>query len=223
MWTQIIFFAAVALIIILLLRRAAFAKQGIGYIGSGAKSTYSFVGRIFSGIPAMFSKVFSAGKRFTPKIGNMPKVKNRDLSPTKIMTNPANHQEGHAFWQDEAMSEKLDLSSHFEEGEILYKAGKFDDAEQYYLKAASNNPGDSKIYARLGLLYLQTKSYSDAIEALKVAVKLDKYNPSRHYNLSLAYWGNKDIQKAISSVREAITLDPVTPKYRQLLEQLLNG
>jgi len=115
------------------------------------------------------------------------------------------------------------LDSDFEEGELLYKAGKYTEAEQYFLKAAANHPADAKIYARLGLLYLQQKNYSDAIEALKVAVKLDKYNPSRQYNLSLAYWGNKDVQRAISSVREAITLDPVTQKYRQLLEQLLNS
>ncbi len=222
MWTQIIFFAAVALVIILLLRHAATSKQGISAVSEGAKGAVSGIGKFFGTVPGILGNLLHSTRKFAPKI-QLPKRTNRDLSPTHISTDERTNQEGHKFWQEEAMSEKLDLSSHFEEGEILYKAGKLDEAEQYFLKAASNNPGDSKIYARLGLLYLQTKSYSDAIESLKVATKLDKYNPSRHYNLSLAYWGNKDIQKAISSVREAITLDPVTPKYRQLLEQLLNG
>ena len=121
------------------------------------------------------------------------------------------------------MSEKPELSSHFEEGDRLLKEKKYVEAEQFFLKAAANNPKDAKIYARLGLIYLQQKNYSDAIESLKVAVKLDAYNPSRHYNLALAYMGNGDAKKAIASVREAITLDPVTPKYRVLLEQLLKG
>ena len=77
------------------------------------------------------------------------------------------------------------------------------------------------IYARLGLLYLQQKCYTDAIESLKLAVKLDKNNPSRHFNLALAYQGAKDNQRAIAEAREATSLDPVTPKYREFLEQLL--
>ena len=77
------------------------------------------------------------------------------------------------------------------------------------------------MYARLGVIYLHQKNFNDAIESLKVAVKLDKYNPSRHYNLALAYLGNDDRQKATVSAREAITLDPVTKKYRQLLDHLL--
>lgn len=212
MWSQIIFFAAVALAIIILLRRAVSTKRGIVAVAQSSRQLGSQVGKGVSqflisakaGVEGLVSKQRS-------RLANRPQRVNASVG------------NGHQFWQEEAMGEKLDLSSNFEEGEILFKAGKLEEAERYFVKAASNNPADPKIYARLGLLYLQTKNYSDAIESLRVAVKLDKYNPSRHYNLALAYWGNKDVQKAISSVREAITLDPVTPKYRQLLEQLLNG
>lgn len=131
--------------------------------------------------------------------------------------------DAHEFWGEEHPTAKQDLPSGYEEADALAKAGKFQQAEQILIKAASKNPTDSKIYARLGLMYLQQKNFSDAIESLKVAVKLERYNPSRHYNLALSYWGNKDVQRAIMSAREAISLDPVTQKYRQLLEQLLNG
>ena len=144
---------------------------------------------------------------------------NQENSSPFLRSNVNDHQ----FWQESATPENLELDSNYEEGEAYYKKGQLEKAAQFFLKAASSHPGDAKIYARLGLLYLQQKNYSDAIEALKVAVKIDKYNPSRHYNLALAYSGNKDVQKAISCVREAITLDPVTQKYRQLLEQLLNS
>lgn len=212
MWSQIIFFAAVALVIIVLLRRAASAKKGFAAVAQSSRQLSNQFGR---GVSQLI-----VGARGAVE-GLVSKQRTRMANRPQKVSPPTTG--GHQFWQEEATGEKLDLSSNFEEGEILFKAGKLDEAEKYFIKAAANNPADAKIYARLGLLYLQLKNYSDAIEALKVAVKLDKYNPSRHYNLSLAYWGNKDVQKAIASVREAITLDPVTPKYRQLLEQLLNG
>ncbi len=207
MLSQIIFFIAVALLIILLARRI----YAGGFSGKLGQALYTFgqtfvrsLGRVFQNI------VTSAQQRQRARTGQ----------PTGV---PVTLSGEHQFWQEEAISDKPELSSHFEEGDRLFKEKKYADAEQFFLKAASNNPKDAKPYAKLGLIYLQQESYSDAIEALKVAVKLDKYNPSRHYNLALAYMGNKDSGKAIAAVREAITIDPVTPKYRTLLEQLLNG
>jgi len=133
-----------------------------------------------------------------------------------------NQNEKEDFWHEQAVEEKPELLSNFEEAETLFKKGHYQEAEKLFLGAAQKNPKDARIYAKLGLIYLQTKNYNDAIESLKVATKLDKYNPSRRYNLALAYWYNKDHQRAIASIREAISLDPVTPKYRQFLERLLD-
>lgn len=219
MFSQIIFFAAIALLIILLLRKATFAKGALEVVGRVSRQLGGYLAAGFNLISlALQSLVGTIKRRQSSPSASRPLDDRRFAGDIKAPT-----PQEHRFWQEEAISDKLELSSHFDEGENLYKVGKFDAAEQFFVKAAASNPADPKIYARLGLLYLQTKNYSDAIEALKVAVKLDKYNPSRHYNLALAYWGNKDVQRAISSAREAITLDPVTPKYRQLLEQLLNS
>lgn len=207
MTSQLIFFAAVALLIILLFRRVDVAKQFLANVGHWSVLAGSAISRVAQQAWQSIKGLFVRSKT------------KPDASSPFLRSNVNDHQ----FWQDSATPENLELDSNYEEGEACYKKGQLDKAEQFYLKAASSHPGDAKIYARLGLLYLQQKNYSDAIEALKVAVKIDKYNPSRHYNLALAYSGNKDVQKAISCVREAITLDPVTQKYRQLLEQLLNS
>lgn len=207
MLSQIIFFVAVALLIILLARR--FYSGGLtGKVGHA----------LYAAGHAAAKNLKTAWQSLVGGIRQRQQA--RSGQPTGVPVSLSNE---HQFWQDEPASEKHELSSHFEEGDRLFKEKKYSEAEQFFLKAASNNPKDAKPYAKLGLIYLQQKNYSDAIEALKVAVKLDKYNPSRHYNLALAYMGNKDDQKAIASVREAITIDPVTPKYRTLLEQLLNG
>lgn len=207
MLSQIIFFVAVALLIILLARRI-YAR---GFSGQLGQTLYQFGQAVIQFLRRFWQRTITAARR---------RESGQSGNPTGV---PVSISPNHQFWQEEPIASKPELSSHFEEGDRLLKEKKFADAEQFFLKAAANNPKDAKVYAKLGLIYLQQQQFSDAIEALKVAVKLDKYNPSRHYNLALAYMGNKDTGKAIASVREAITIDPVTPKYRALLEQLLNG
>lgn len=211
---QIIFFAALGLLVILLVRRVRLNPRYMAKIGSLALSASRML--------------YGAGKNLGGTLFEQAK-KASGFAATKSVfprqdsgKNPFGASEI-GFWQEDSVEEKPDLSSHLEEGDELFKAGKFDEAEKFFVKAAAAHPGDPKIYARLGVLYLNTKNYSDAIEALKVAVKLDKYNPGRHYNLALAYRGNKDKARSIASARETISLDPVTQKYRQLLEQLLES
>lgn len=202
MIAEIIFFSALALFIILLARKYHMLDSVPSLLG---QATTWLKGRRPNKI--QFGKI---GEGLRQRL-----IRER--------SQPSAQLPEQGFWGEEPPESKHDLPNQYEHGDTLLKAGKFQQAEQFFLKAAANHPGDPKIYARLGLLYLQQKNHSDAIESLKVATKLDRYNPSRHYNLALAYWGNKDVQRAIMSVREAISLDPVTPKYRQLLEQLLDG
>lgn len=201
MVAEIIFFSALALFIILLGRKF----------------------QMFDKLPGLLTNLFAKFKLRTSGGINSAGVRLRQVRSRSNEIGERPYTSDQSFWSEEQPESKQELPNQYEDGEALLKAGKFQQAERFFLKAASSHPSDPKIYARLGLIYLQQKNHSDAIESLKVAAKLDKYNPSRHYNLALAYWGNKDVQRAIMSVREAISLDPVTAKYRQLLEQLLNG
>lgn len=210
---QLIFFISLATFIFILARRYS------------PRTSYSIeeIKPVFGKgiLSSLFSRVKVSSRSAA---GRVPKFKSKPRHSSADTTSENELPQGsNGFWGNEDISEKTEISSHFEEGEELFNKGMYKEAEQFFLKAAASKPSDAKVYARLGLLYLEQKNYSDAIEALKVAVKLEKYNPSRHYNLALAYWGNKDTRRAIASVREAISLDPVTPKYRKLLEELLNG
>lgn len=211
MITQAIFFLALAVFIYLLARR---------YSIEDMKANNVLITLRRWAVTVVKALIILLSKIRLPKF-NKIKISSKKPKLTKQTNNDLDEYSN--FWSEEAIADQPELSSHFEEGERLFKKGRHKDAELFFLKAATNSPGDPKIYARLGLLYLGQKNFSDAIEALKMATKLEKYNPSRHYNLSLAYWGNKDTRQAISSVREAISLDPITKKYRQLLEQLLDG
>ncbi|OGD64767.1 hypothetical protein A3A71_01810 [Candidatus Berkelbacteria bacterium RIFCSPLOWO2_01_FULL_50_28] len=210
MLAQIIFFLALALLVVLILRRANLSAAWMEQLAS---------------LAIRFGQLLV---KFGAKTGNLVAQRARRATGFQRLgddrAKPAEAKiPANGFWQEESLDEKPELFSNFDEGDALFKAEKYQEAERFFLKAAAAKPSDPRIYARLGVIYLHEKNYNDAIESLKVAVKLDKYNPGRHYNLSLAYWGNKDKQKAIASVREAISLDPVTAKYRQFLEQLLES
>ncbi|MEK9167188.1 MAG: tetratricopeptide repeat protein [Patescibacteria group bacterium] len=208
MIAQVIFFVALALFLILLVRRFASTPQVVEQAGQLALELTKKIGRFSFQVG---SRVVNRAKKVKSGI---PLLSDRPVA-TQGITGV------HQFWQEESSGEGGEIAGLFEEGDELFGVGNYDKAEEFFLKAATRTPTDPKVYARLGVIYLHQKNFNDAIESLKVAVKLDKYNPSRHYNLALAYLGNDDRQKATVSAREAITLDPVTKKYRQLLDHLL--
>jgi len=220
MLPQIIFFLAVGLFLFLFERRYRFTTALVERFRHGAKQLLDSTSQLGSSGAKIIS---SQAKRVGQYRPNLSPFQSDKISQQPSIFEPSvNTSSAVDFWQEDMADGKPELSSHFEEGDRLFREGKYKEAETFFIKAAAQHPDDPKVYARLGLLYLNNKTYTDAVEALKIAVKLDKYNPSRHYNLALAYWGNKDSQRAIMSIREAISLDPVTPKYRQFLEQLLN-
>jgi tetratricopeptide (TPR) repeat protein len=208
MTAQIIFFTAVALFLVILLRRAVWLETIWRYLVVVARAVSRFSLQLLSVLRARIQ-----ARGMASRVSRLDRSRR---AQSDGQTNSA------SFWREELIEEKPEIMTHYDEGETLFKAGKLDEAERFFLTAATRNPKDSKVYARLGLIYLQKKNYTDAVEALKVAVKLDKFNPSRHYNLALAYEGKRDNQRAIATIREAISLDPVSAKYRTLLEQLLN-
>jgi tetratricopeptide (TPR) repeat protein len=103
------------------------------------------------------------------------------------------------------------------EAEQLLKSGDLRNAEKLYIKAASKDPKNPKIYSHLGTIYLQQKSFTDARDAFLAALKIDDSVASRHYNLGLAYIGLKTNEKAKVSLKKALQLDPQNKKYEDIL------
>jgi tetratricopeptide (TPR) repeat protein len=92
-------------------------------------------------------------------------------------------------------------------------------AEELYVKAASCDPDNARIYTRLGVIYLEQENYYDAKEAFLQTVKLDESKTSHHINLGLAYMGLKDYYKAEQTFENALKLDPKNKKYQDLFEK----
>jgi tetratricopeptide (TPR) repeat protein len=101
-----------------------------------------------------------------------------------------------------------------------FRKKDFIKAEKCYLQAATKDPDNARIYNRLGVIYLQTNNYKDAIEAFRGAIRFDDRVASRHYNLALAYMGKRDTRSAERCLREALRQEPTNEKYRKTLESI---
>ena len=107
------------------------------------------------------------------------------------------------------------------EAEDLFAIKDYRRAERLYLKLATTDPKNAKIYSRLGIIYLEQKSYEDAREALQQAIKYEPSVPARHYNLALTYLHLGSKAKAIQAMETTLKYDPSNRKYRKMLDDIL--
>ncbi len=115
--------------------------------------------------------------------------------------------------------EEMTLYGLIAQADDAFEAKNFEKAESLYVKVASEDPDNAKIYSRLGAIYLEQKNFYDARDAFLQAVKLEPELCSRHINLGLAYMGLKDYFKSIECFQKALTMDRKNKKYKTLLEK----
>ncbi len=137
------------------------------------------------------------------------------------------------FWHEEAAPAPLEIPTKglitrrgesqkiaqelVSQADEAFRKRDFKESEKYYLQAAAKDPDNARIYNRLGVIYLQTKNYKDAVDAFRGALRFDDRVASRHYNLALAYLGKRDYRSAEKGLKEAIRLEPTNDKYRKTL------
>lgn len=111
----------------------------------------------------------------------------------------------------------------FQEAEDAFAIKDYRKAERLYLKLATEDPRNAKVYGRLGVIYLEQKNYDDARDALQVAIKLEPNIASRHFNLALTYLELGSHAKAIAAMESALKYDPSNRKYRKMLDEIINN
>jgi tetratricopeptide (TPR) repeat protein len=72
-------------------------------------------------------------------------------------------------------------------GELARESQQWDNAILHFGRAAKLDAAFGDAYLGLGQSLISTKKYSEAIEPLETAVKLEPQNPATHYNLATAY------------------------------------
>lgn len=119
----------------------------------------------------------------------------------------------------EVSDEEMTTYGKISQADEYFEKRNYPKAEELYIQAAASEPGNPKIYSKLGAIYLEQGNFYDAKEAFLAALKNDPDSASRHVNLGLAYIGLKDFFKAAQTFQDALKLDPKNKKYQKLLEK----
>ena len=91
--------------------------------------------------------------------------------------------------------------------DFAFERGNFTKAERFYLKIATSDPQNPKIYGRLGIIYLEQKNFLDAKEAFGEAIKKDSKNALWYNNLGLALYNLKRFSESIEAYKKSVALD----------------
>ena len=104
-------------------------------------------------------------------------------------------------------------------GIVYYHKGKYEIAEQKYLKALEYKPSFSEARNHLGVNYMEMRRWDDAIQQLKKVTDDLFYHgqDSAGINLGLAYLGKGDAEKALQTMRATVNAYPRNHQARATL------
>ena len=80
---------------------------------------------------------------------------------------------------------------------------------------------EANAYILLGNLYSNLKKYAEAEEQYKLALKINKLDPSIYVLVANVYYMNNEVERAINSYRSASNLRPENDEYKLVLIQVL--
>jgi tetratricopeptide (TPR) repeat protein len=116
--------------------------------------------------------------------------------------------------------------SSFEQGQQAIQAGRYQEAEQIFVKLQKSVPDVPEISANLGLIYFEEKNFALAIPALERALKL---NPKLSRSATILAWSRVEVglyDKALPELQSAYrqAKDPETKRLCGLyLERTYTG
>lgn len=130
------------------------------------------------------------------------------------------YQEKSQATSDQAGLNQQKIRALLSEGEELYKAEDYDQAERKFIQVVSLDHKNVEAYDSLGKVYLAKKDYEHAIEAFQHALKLEKDSSNVHCDICQVYREIGDFEKAVMYIKKAIELDPNNPKYLDYLIEI---
>ena len=113
-----------------------------------------------------------------------------------------------------------------EQGLILTRTGRWDEAEKYLQRAVATSPDDVNALNAQGIFAQQHSHDLDAAaayfqRALEVHTEQDEFNASLHSNLGTVYGEQRRYADAIAHFRSAIAIAPADLEYRTNLAMAL--
>ena len=89
----------------------------------------------------------------------------------------------------------------------LYKAGKFEKAKKIYKKELIKDPQNFETINLLAIIYLQEKSYENAIDLINKAITINSHHHALYNNLGVVYKEIGNYELAIKNFKKAIEIN----------------
>ncbi len=106
----------------------------------------------------------------------------------------------------------------FGEMEELIKINDYEGGEKKLIEIINLDNKNIEAFKRLGLLYLERKSFNEAKETFKHVLKLTEGKEGEiYFDLSLAYKEMGDPVNALADINSALELEPNNPRYLDTL------
>ncbi len=125
------------------------------------------------------------------------------------------------------LRDRKSASSYFDEGALLVKQGKYDEAIEKYQRGLRREPRSAVGYNYLGIAYrfkyeqLRSLSWREKeIEAFKTAIELDPNFYLPYINLGTTYYGMGNLKEAALYLRKGLEIFPEHPS-REIIEQMI--
>jgi predicted O-linked N-acetylglucosamine transferase (SPINDLY family) len=94
------------------------------------------------------------------------------------------------------------------EGLILHKAGKLEEAKLIYEKLLIKDQNNFELINLLGVISLQQKNFTDAITLINKAIGINSNHHALYNNLGVVYKEIEEYENAINNFKRAIELNP---------------
>ena len=114
-------------------------------------------------------------------------------------------------FQEELKIDPNNAGAEYVLGELAREKQQWDEAVLHFNRAAKLDAAFGDAYLGLGQSLISNKKYSEAVEPLETAVKLEPQNPATHYSLATAYsrTGRKqDAEKEFAIHRQMTQKEP---------------
>lgn len=112
---------------------------------------------------------------------------------------------------------------HLEQGQILYDAGKVDEAIVQWRETLRLAPQAAQAHHLLGIAFRDQKDHIQAAAALQQALRLEPDNATTHVHLARAFEALGKEQEAFDTYQKALQLVPSAPYVHNRLGYLLAG
>ena len=173
----------------------------------------------------LFSRSHTAlASRFKPRRPAPPPVANV-TPPTSSSAPPSRTQPSSPRAKTEPAPARQPLSKqaryHLEQGQILYDAGKLDEAIFQWRETLHLAPNTAQAHHLLGLAFRDQKNHTQAAEAFQQAIRLEPDNATMHVHLARAYESLGQEQEAFTTYKKSLQLVPSAPYVHNRLGYLL--